>query len=341
MNDSRTRHVTVARRDRRARPPGRALTGGSPVPGSGGAPPAVVVRHGPGVLRAGAVRRGEARRRRDRGERGPRSARTRSLRAIVFAAAGRSASRPCAPATRPCAVWFGATASVSSVGGAPPSAAVTRGLEPSSSRGDAERDRAALGAGSCSAPAVRSAFASPAASGSATVPAAARRLAGRAHASRRARRARGRRSRSASASASRSSRRRRARARAARTPAAASAPARLMRVGTAIVNEPHAAPARVGRRRRSASRGRRRSSPARGPSASTPPAVTGVMPRQVEREHRLRRVRRRRGRADARAHVARLGARRRRRRRRSGRRRRSRSAARRSTPRCRARASCT
>ena len=56
MNDSRTRQVSVAPVIVRA-PAGRALTGGSPEPGAGGVPPAVVSVHGPAGACGGAAKR--------------------------------------------------------------------------------------------------------------------------------------------------------------------------------------------------------------------------------------------------------------------------------------------
>ena len=55
MNDSRTRQVSVAPVIVRA-PAGRALTGGSPEPGAGGVPPAVVSEHGPAGACGGAAK---------------------------------------------------------------------------------------------------------------------------------------------------------------------------------------------------------------------------------------------------------------------------------------------
>ncbi|HEY6890088.1 MAG TPA: hypothetical protein VI300_19960, partial [Solirubrobacter sp.] len=92
---------------------------------------------------------------------------TRKRPAIVFAAAAVSIADVRGNCT-PEALTFGATANVSNVMRRPPSTAVTRGLEPSSSRGE-PTDTVRCLVRNRSAPAVRSAFASPAASASVTL----------------------------------------------------------------------------------------------------------------------------------------------------------------------------
>src|SRR5688572_23051928 len=101
-NDSRGYHVTVALVTVSASA-GRALTGGSPAPGSGAAPAAVVLVHAPGAGVAGAVAS-------DPNARG--SLDSLSRRAIVRAAVGASFAAP--------------PSSVRTVVRCPPSSAVTR-----------------------------------------------------------------------------------------------------------------------------------------------------------------------------------------------------------------------
>ena len=160
MNDSRTCQVSVAPVIVRA-PAGRALTGGSPVPGAGGVPPAVVVRHGP----RRPVGCGAAERRRSwrRGHGRERAARELDLQPALDRArrGGASASRRCAAARRR-SRRGGATASVSSVVRRPPSSAVTRGLAPSSSRGEPSVTLRAAWRAAAARPRSRSAVASPA-----------------------------------------------------------------------------------------------------------------------------------------------------------------------------------
>ena len=180
MNDSRTRQVSVAPVMVRA-PAGRALTGGSPAPG--------VERRAAGGGRA------EARARRWRRRRAaalPKLAgrrrrwRTTSAGAWTFRRrgdrlrrGGGQRARACACSWTPVALAFGATASVSSVAGGRRAARSRAGS--SRARAAASRASRCACARSRSAPVVRSAFASPAASGERELRPAARRVAGRAH----------------------------------------------------------------------------------------------------------------------------------------------------------------
>ncbi len=139
MNDSRTRQVTVAPVIVRA-PAGRALTGGTPAPGAGGVPPGGR-RRGTGRLRessvaaatAGAANVADAA---TVAKAVRESERTRSLRAIAAGDRGAERRAGAPPAMTPVADRERRDASVNSVERLPPSSAVTRGSEPSSSRGE-------------------------------------------------------------------------------------------------------------------------------------------------------------------------------------------------------------
>src|SRR6478752_5290048 len=109
MNDSRTRQVSVARVMVRA-PTGRALTGGSPEPGAGGGPPAVVSEHGPAGACGGAAKVPVA----ATVANVPRGSLTFSRRWIVLVAP-EARRAPVASSLTPVALVSGATASVKTV----------------------------------------------------------------------------------------------------------------------------------------------------------------------------------------------------------------------------------
>ena len=132
--DERVADVPGHRRARDASGRGRGLNGRLAAAGSGGPPPAVVVAQAPGAGADGCGVAGEGPAAATVANAVRGSAVTFRRRAIVLAAAAVSVA-PVGSSVTPFALLIGATASVSSVERRPPSSAVTRGLEPSSSRG--------------------------------------------------------------------------------------------------------------------------------------------------------------------------------------------------------------